>query len=194
MLKRYVCVFQGWFSNFGFLPHSTQRFQPRSCWPSNSKQSRIRNMSGNLGCTSSGLCSRSNRNCVARYSKSLYSIWNFPNCLGAIDGKHVVIQAPHKAGSEYYNYKGTHSIVLMAVCDARYKFALFDVGSSGRHSDGCVLANSVFGQVMEQGQMKFPKPASLPGTQIKLPHVLVGDEAFPLREDLMRPYPGHNLS
>ena len=127
-------------------------------------------------------------------SRDFFSFWNFPNCLGAIDGKHVVIQAPHKAGSEYYNYKGTHSIVLMAVCDARYKFVLFDVGSSGRRSDGGVLANSAFGQVMEKRQMKFPKPASLPGTQIKVPHVLIGDEAFPLREDLMRPYPGHNLS
>lgn len=58
--------------------------------------------------------------------------WNFPNCLGSIDRKHVVIQAPLCSGSQFYNYKGTYSVVHLAVEDVFYCFRVIDAGAYGK--------------------------------------------------------------
>ena len=50
------------------------------------------------------------------------------NSIGAIDGKHIVMQAVPGAESEYVNYKGTQSIVLMAMVDVIYHFIYVDIG------------------------------------------------------------------
>ncbi|RXN29863.1 nuclease HARBI1 [Labeo rohita] len=117
------------------------------------------------------------------------------SCLGSIDGKHVVIQAPNNSGSLFYNYKGTFSIVLLAVVDAKYCFRIIDVGSYGKTSDGGTLANSPFGNGLRNGTLCLPEDTLLPGADHlgPQPHVFIADEAFPLRRDLMRPFPGTTL-
>ncbi|XP_033098204.1 uncharacterized protein LOC117102112 [Anneissia japonica] len=68
--------------------------------------------------------------------------WQFPNCIDALDRKHVVIQAPPNSGSTFYNYKGTFSVVLMTLVDAMYCFSIIDVGAYGSNSDGGILAKN----------------------------------------------------
>nr|XP_012233675.1 PREDICTED: putative nuclease HARBI1 [Linepithema humile] len=121
-------------------------------------------------------------------------IWDFPHCIGAIDGKHVTIQCPDNAGSNFYNYKNSHSIVLLAICDANYIFRFVDIGAYGRRSDGGIFRESRVGQHLDAGQMNIPKSDSFYKGGPSLPYCIVGDEAFPLKSYLLRPFSGKNLS
>jgi hypothetical protein len=119
-------------------------------------------------------------------------MWNFPNCLGAVDGKHVVLNQPSQSGSHFHNYKGTFSIVLMAVSDAEYKFIFVDVGTNGRISDGGVWNKCALKNAIESGILEIPDINRIGSKD--LPHVFVGDEAFPLKKYLMKPYSSRNLN
>lgn len=114
--------------------------------------------------------------------------WNFNNCLGAMDGKHVVIRPPPGSGSYYFNYKHTFSVVLLALVDADYQFTYVDVGTNGRISDGGVYKSSDLAQALENGDLNIPEPTSLPNRNKNLPYVIVADDAFPLTENIMKPY------
>ncbi|KAL4089001.1 hypothetical protein QTP88_024079 [Uroleucon formosanum] len=84
-------------------------------------------------------------------ANTYYELWNMPNCVGAIDGKHFRIKCRPKSGSTFFNYKCFFLIVLMASVDADGLFTTVDVGEVGRNTDV--------------------------------------DEAFPLKNNIMRPYP-----
>ncbi|GFU07569.1 DDE Tnp4 domain-containing protein [Trichonephila clavipes] len=124
------------------------------------------------------------KSCTAIFYK-----WNFPNCIGAIDGKHIRIKAPKNSGSLFYNYKDYHSMVMLAVVDADCKFTAVDVGSYGREGDAGIYLKSEIGQRIKNNTFNIPPPKALPGTDTVIPHVIVGDEAFALHQNLMKPYP-----
>lgn len=92
--------------------------------------------------------------------------WNFPNCIGSLDGKHVHILPPPRSGSLYYNYKHFNSIVLMALVDACYRFMYVDIGSCGRISDGGVFNSCSLSDALENNRLSIPAACNLPQADI----------------------------
>ena len=84
--------------------------------------------------------------------------------------------------------------MLLAVVDANYKFILVDVGSNGRACDAGVYAKSEIAAAVENNTLHIPPPHSLPGRVNDIPFVIIGDEAFPLKPFLMKPYPAKVLT
>ena len=70
-----------------------------------------------------------------KIANDFYRRTQFPNCIGAVDGKHVRIKMPTGSGSLFYNYKHFFSILLLALVDTNYCFIAVDVGAFGKCSD-----------------------------------------------------------
>ncbi|KAJ8866597.1 hypothetical protein PR048_032457 [Dryococelus australis] len=115
-----------------------------------------------------------------------YELWNAPNCIGSDDGKHIRVRSYDHSGSSNFNYLHYFSTVLMASADADALFITIDFGAPSRNSDGG-------GAGFQRTVLTFlPLPGDETGTPF--PYYFCADEAFPLRENIMRPYPRRTLS
>ncbi|KAK4886401.1 hypothetical protein RN001_002672 [Aquatica leii] len=120
------------------------------------------------------------REALLNMSEVFHRKWNLPHCIGAIDGKHVVIQAPPMTGS-VYSY------------DAEYRFTFVDVGTPGGEHDQSVFRSSEFGDNILNNKLELPYMKNVPNAEIQFPYFFVADAAFPLHTNIMRPYPGEKL-
>ena len=133
--------------------------------------------------------------------------WQFPNCVGASNGKHIPLINLCNSGSTYFSYKNFFSIVLLALVDADYKFIYVGIGCQGLISDGGVFKNCDLYKLIANGEANFPKGRQLPamstlndfflvqsGRTSDVPYVIIADGAFPLSVFCMKPYPRSNLS
>ncbi|XP_037779216.1 protein ALP1-like [Penaeus monodon] len=119
----------------------------------------------------------------------------FPHCIGAVDGKQIRTSKSQGSGSVQSNYKDCFSVVLMAVADSDYRFTFVDVGAYGNACDSSIFKNTSFWKSIDENELPLPEPKPLPGSyHACVPYVIVGDEAFGLHSNLMRPFGGKQLS
>jgi hypothetical protein len=116
----------------------------------------------------------------------------FLNCIGGVDGKHIRINQPPHSGSLYYNYKR-----YLSYC---YLLSVMQITSSSalmlEHTESLtIFKDSAIYEKLVNKELQIPDNCPISTTNVTpMPHVFVGDEAFPVLENLMCPYPSNNLS
>jgi hypothetical protein len=83
---------------------------------------------------------------------------------------------------------------MMALVDASYKFLYVDIGKSGRAGDGRVFADCDLREALDDGSLNIPTQQPYPHDDEPMPFFMIGDDAFPLRHYLMKPFPQRGLT
>ena len=117
---------------------------------------------------------------IRRIANGFKKLGRIPNVIGAIDGSHIPIKAPHLFPVDYFNRKGFYSIVLQAVVDHKKKFLDICVGWPGSTHDSRVLTNSNL-------YNKFNNQNNLVTTYFNNKYIL-GDGGYPNLGWLIVPY------
>lgn len=68
-----------------------------------------------------------------------------------------------------------------------------DFGINGRISDGGVIEHSLFYRKLKDRTLSIPSPRRQVGGKEALPFVFIGDEAFSLRSDFLKPFSQREL-
>ena len=126
-----------------------------------------------------------------KIAKEFTERFQFPNCVSAVVGKHIRSKKPNRSGSLLFNYKGYFSLVLLAVVYAGGKFVIVDVGSRGSNNYAGVFSRSEFGKRLIADRLGLPQDTD---SDTGLLFAFVGDDAFPLRGNLMKPFPNRQLT
>ncbi|XP_050706066.1 putative nuclease HARBI1 [Eriocheir sinensis] len=117
-----------------------------------------------------------NRGEQQRMKAEFAEIAGFPGVVGAVDGTHVRIVAPHEHEEVYVNRKNYHSINVQVLFDAQYKLRDMVARWPGSTHDSRILRESGLWDIFEQN-------LAGPGCYI------LGDSGYPSKRWLLTPYP-----
>jgi DDE superfamily endonuclease len=123
-----------------------------------------------------------------RTASEFATLWDYPFCIGALDGCHIPCSPKKTDAVDYYNFKGWYSTVLFAVCDARYRFTYFKIGSPGRVNDGFIFRHSNLKHILDSKSEQLARLGSVIDN-VEIPLHIIADSAFPLLNQVMKPFP-----
>ena len=83
---------------------------------------------------------------------------------------------------------------MLALVDANYCTIYFDVGTNGRVGDASVFRESTLYRGLERNELGVPGPRPLPSCNDPIPFFIVGDDAFPVKPYLFKPYPAKRMA
>ena len=83
----------------------------------------------------------------------------------------------------------------MAICDARYVFSFVDKGDYGSNNNSGVFRKSAIGKSFFNKEMNLLNSDYVENSYVigQMPYYLLGDDAFPLQQRFMKPYPGQGI-
>lgn len=119
-------------------------------------------------------------------AREFEDLWQFPHCIGALDGKHIPLSSSQCVGSS--ENKKFNSTVLLAVVDSRYRFTLMDMICSNRDCDADVFLNSRISPALEENWLNIPQEKVLNCSNISVPYVVVASDTFSLQPHIMKKY------
>ncbi len=110
-------------------------------------------------------------------------------CVGALDGSHIPIIAPHHFPEDYRNRKGFHSINLQGCVDYAGLFIDIFVGFPGMAPDSRVFRHSSFSSRIDDGTL-FPSDLTRTIQGVHVPPHILADPAYGLHRNVMKGFTG----
>ena len=114
-----------------------------------------------------------------------------PQAFAAVCGTHIEILAPNCASkTDYFARTKHYTVNTQCVAGANLIFYSVATGYPGSYHDARVWGESRIGKFVESGALKYPEEII---GQVKVNPLLLGDGAYPLSVNLIKPYPFSNV-
>lgn len=112
--------------------------------------------------------------------------WQFPNCIGALEGKRVRFQPPSS--------RGIYSIFFIMLVDANYRIIYVDVGDEEKIANGRFWHDCSLKMAVDTDSVGIPQIKPWPNEKSPKQFVFLGNDAFPLGSNLLKPYSKDDLT